>query len=225
MTFPSPPSMPKLPPPPAVPKVPAPPAAPSMPKVPSSPAVPGMPAPPKTPAPPKPKAPLPPPTPKAPARPGSGGASSDRNSGDPAVQLRFHLLLDNQNIGWWNSFEGLGMDTAIEQREEGGNNAYVHQLPTRLKFSNVKLSRPINEDSEKVAIWFMAIAQKVKRGSTAQIKAVDGVGKIIAQWSLNDVVPVRWTGPTFKVDAPQVATETIELAFHGFIAPVAKGGS
>lgn len=160
-----------------------------------------------------------------PSAPGATQPNSSRNTGDPAVSLRFHLHLDNQNIGWWNSFEGLGMNTAVEQREEGGNNAWIHQLPTRLKFNNVKLSRPINEDSEKVAVWFMAIAQKVKRGSTAQIKAVDGTGKVIAQWSLNDVVPVSWTGPTFKVDSPQVATETIELAYHGFLAPVAQGGA
>jgi phage tail-like protein len=191
-----------------------------MPKIPSPPSIPAPPSIPKPPA-----LPLPPAVPASPLGGGAGSAKAQKNGGDPAVQLRFHLHLDNQNIGWWNSFEGLGMDTAIEQREEGGNNAWVHQLPTRLKFSNVKLSRPINEDSEKVAVWFMAIAQKVKRGSTAQIKAVDGVGKVIAQWSLNDVVPVRWTGPTFKVDAPQVATETIELAYHGFISPVAKGGS
>ncbi len=143
---------------------------------------------------------------------------------DPAVALRFHLHLDNQNIGWWNSFEGLGMETSIETREEGGNNAWVHQLPTRLKFTNVKLSRPINDDSGKVAVWFMAISQQVKRGATAQIKAVDGVGKVIAQWSLNDVVPVRWTGPTFKVDSPQVAVESIELAYHGFISGSDSGG-
>jgi phage tail-like protein len=148
---------------------------------------------------------------------GSGNAA--RNSGDPAVSIRFHLHLDNQNIGWWNSFEGLGMETGIKQYEEGGNNAWVHQLPTRLKYSNVKLSRPINEDSGKVAVWFMAIAQKVTRGNTAQIKAVDGSGKVIAQWSLNDVVPVRWTGPSFNVESPKVATESLELAFHGFLSP------
>src|SRR5687768_16497233 len=193
------------------------PSAPSVPSVPSPPSVPGAPA---IPALPQPPIPLP-----GGAAGAILGAAIGKNFGDPAVALRFHLHFDNQNIGWWNSFEGLGMDTAIEQREEGGNNSYVHQLPTRLKFTNVKLSRPINEDSEKVAVWFIAIAQKVTRGSTAQIKAVDGTGKLIAQWSLNDVVPVRWTGPTFKVDAPQVATETIELAYHGFIAPVAKGVS
>ncbi len=141
---------------------------------------------------------------------------------DPAVALRFKLSLDDQNIGWWNSFEGLGMETAIEQREEGGNNAWVHQLPTRLKFSNVKLTRPINAESSKVASWFMNIARRAERKSTAQIQAVDGNNKVIAQWSLLGVVPVRWTGPSFKVDQASVATETLELAYHGFLDPVAK---
>jgi phage tail-like protein len=153
----------------------------------------------------------------------AGKPNAARNSGDPAVSIRFHLHLDNQNIGWWNSFEGMGMETAVLPVEEGGNNAWVHQLPTRLKYSNVKLSRPINEDSGKVAVWFMAISKQVKRGNTAQIKAVDGAGKVIAQWSLTDVVPVRWTGPSFNVESPKVATESIELAFHGFLSPAGTG--
>jgi phage tail-like protein len=151
-------------------------------------------------------------------------AQADKNTGDPAVTIMFHLHFDTDpvtNIGWWNSFEGLGMETAIEAREEGGNNAWIHQLPTRLKYSNIKLARPINEDSDKVALWFMNIAKIVKRGMTAQIKAVDGHKKIIAQWSLQDVVPVRWTGPSFNVESPKVATETLELAFHGFQSPAA----
>jgi len=143
---------------------------------------------------------------------------------DPAVSIMFHLSVDNLNAGWWNSFEGLGMETAVEQREEGGNNLWVHQLPTRLKFTNVKLSRPINADSQQIAVWFMSIVKKVERKNTASIKAVDGDGKIIAQWDLRGVVPVRWTGPSFNVESPKMATETLELAYHGFMEPVAKNG-
>ena len=143
---------------------------------------------------------------------------------DPATTIMFHLEVDNLSAGWWNSFEGLGMETAIEQREEGGNNIWVHQLPTRLKFSNIKLSRPLNEDSNKVAVWFTKFLTKLERSNTATIKAVDGKGKIIAEWNLRGVVPVRWTGPSFNVESPKMATETLELAHHGFMEPVAKGG-
>jgi hypothetical protein len=40
------------------------------------------------------------------------------------------------------------------------------------------------------------------------------------------VVPVRWAGPAFNVETAKVATETLELAYHGFIeaARPAPGG-
>lgn len=145
---------------------------------------------------------------------------------DPAIAVRFHLSLDHKAIGWWSSFEGLAMETSIETREEGGNNSFIHQLPTRLKYSNVKLSRPINEDSGVVAAWFMNIAKQRPTNQTAVIKAVGGKDNaVIAEWSLQEVVPVRWTGPSFNVESPKVATETLELAFHGFLSPAAKKGA
>ena len=39
----------------------------------------------------------------------------------------------------------------------------------------------------------------------------------LSEWGLLDVVPVRWTGPSLNVESPKVATETIEIAHHGFI--------
>ena len=200
------------------------PAMPSMPSMPSMPARPAAPS-----APTRPSIPSMAPTSGAALK--AGGAAKAAKSGnngakDPATSIRFHLKVDHLPIGWWNSFEGLGVETAVMQLEEGGNNAYVHQLPTRLKYSNVKLSRPINEDSRLVAEWFMEIAQVVKRGRNAFIMAVDGENKPIATWELTNVVPVRWTGPTFNVESSKTATETLELAFHGFLkgagSPVKK---
>ncbi len=39
----------------------------------------------------------------------------------------------------------------------------------------------------------------------------------VATWNLSGVVPVRWTGPSLNVESPKVATETIEIAHHGFL--------
>ena len=155
----------------------------------------------------------------------AAGAANGKNLKDPAVSIRFHLSVEALPIGWWNSFEGLGMETAVMQLEEGGNNDFVHQLPTRLKYTNIKLSRPINEESHLVATWFMDIAKVVKRGTNASIKAVDGSNVVIAHWELADIVPVRWTGPSFNVESPKMAMETLEIAYHGFLkgAASAKG--
>jgi hypothetical protein len=43
------------------------------------------------------------------------------------------------------------------------------------------------------------------------------MGKIIYTWSLDGVVPASWTGPSFDVNAHQLATETLELAYTGFL--------
>ncbi|HKR48812.1 MAG TPA: phage tail protein [Pseudonocardiaceae bacterium] len=142
---------------------------------------------------------------------------------DPAVSVCFEVSLDDIGLGAFNSCEGLGWEVVIEQREEGGNNGFVWQLPTRTKFPNIKLSRPLTKDTEKVAKWFAKAVQGIGKRSTdgkktGLIKAMTLDGTVIASWGLLDVVPVRWTGPSLNLDSPKVATETIEIAHHGFIA-------
>jgi phage tail-like protein len=141
---------------------------------------------------------------------------SDEVEKDPAIAYRFKVEIDGRELGLWNSFEGLGLETSIETREEGGNNFFIHQLPGRLKYTNVKIGRPIGKDSAKVAEWFASMATEVKR-TTASITALGPDYKEMVSWTLDGVVPVRWTGPAFNVESPKVATETLELAYHGFI--------
>jgi len=118
-------------------------------------------------------------------------------------------------LGTFMSCEGLGVEVVLEQREEGGNNAFVWQLPTRLKYPNIKLSRPVCPDTSAVIAWLSGMTQRVEP-QTATIKAMTADGTTIAEWSLLGVIPVRWTGPSLNAESPKIATETIELAHHGF---------
>ena len=56
----------------------------------------------------------------------------------------------------------------------------------------------------------------VKR-RTATIVARNAMNEEVASWNLSGVVPVRWTGPSLNVESPKIATETIEIAHHGFL--------
>jgi phage tail-like protein len=137
---------------------------------------------------------------------------------DIAIAVCFVLTIDGHPLGAFTSCEGLGCEMVMEQREEGGNNGFVHQLPTRVKYSNVKLSRPITEASKEFPTWFA----KVDRGvvaRTATIEAKTPDGRLITSWGLRHVLPVRWTGPQFAADSAKVATETIELSHQGFFGP------
>lgn len=137
-----------------------------------------------------------------------------------AVAIAFKVTVDKKDfLGWFTQCDGLGCEIQIEQREEGGNMGFVHQLPGRIKFTNIKLTRILNsQDADKVPRWLGKFASegKVTR-TTAVIEAITADGRTVASWNLAGVIPVRWTGPSLSVDSNKVATETLELAHHGFL--------
>lgn len=134
---------------------------------------------------------------------------------DPGSTVFFKLSIDGQNLGLFNGCDGLSSQVEIEQHQEGGNNGFVWQLPTRVTFSTIRLTRPLTADTARVAAWISSLATGITR-PTAQIAALRADGSVVAQWGLVEVLPVRWTGPTLNPASPAVATETLEIAHHGF---------
>lgn len=134
---------------------------------------------------------------------------------DPGSTIYFKLTIDGQNLGLFNGCEGLSSEVQVEQREEGGNNGFVWQLPSRVTFSSIRLTRPLTPDTAKVAAWISTVATGVQR-PTAQIAALRADGSLVAQWGLVDVLPIRWQGPSLDPASPAVATETLEITHHGF---------
>ena len=139
---------------------------------------------------------------------------------DAALSLRFTVTIDGHgSLGNWTKCEGLTVEYEVHEYSEGGLNAFVHRLPGRAKYQNIKLTRPIDATSAAVLGWVASI-QAVGSRVTAQIAVVDPEGKPVAFWNLLDVFPVRWTGPNLDIDTAQVATESLELAHNGFLSPV-----
>ena len=138
---------------------------------------------------------------------------------DIAVGIRYLVKIDKTDLGEFTSCEGLGAEVVMETREEGGNNTLVWQLPVRIKYPNIKLTRPLGKSTEKVAAWIASMATGFTR-HTGSIVAKNTHGDVIATWALEGIVPVRWTGPSMQPDNSKVVTETVEIAHHGFT----KGG-
>ncbi|MFJ2112276.1 MULTISPECIES: phage tail protein [unclassified Streptomyces] len=134
---------------------------------------------------------------------------------DPGSTIFFNLTIDGESLGDFNGCEGLSSQVEIEQRREGGNNGFVWQLPTRVSFSNITLTRPLTPDTAKVAAWISSVTTGVTR-PTAQIAALRADGSVVARWGLIDVLPVSWRGPTLNPSSPAVATEVLEITHHGF---------
>src|SRR5437764_13820036 len=82
----------------------------------------------------------------------------DEVTKDPAIGLYFMVNIKAVDLGAFSTCEGLSVEVQTEDREEGGENGFVHKLPVRMKYSNVKFTRPIGPDSGKVAKWFADMA-------------------------------------------------------------------
>lgn len=135
----------------------------------------------------------------------------------PGQSLRFRVRIDGINdLGAWSKCDGLSVEYELKEYMEGGENTFVHRIPGRVKYQNIKLTRLINKDSHKVASWVGSLQASVKR-QTAEISALDSKGQTIAMWNLDGVYPLKWTGPSFDVGSNSAATETLELVHNGFL--------
>jgi phage tail-like protein len=136
---------------------------------------------------------------------------------NPALALRYEVTIDGFiPLGIWTQIQGLSVDYSGESYEEGGENGFVHKIPGRAKYENVKLTRPIDQSSMLVSIWLATVQIKLVR-QTAAITVLDSAGSPVTTWNLIEVFPVRWSGPSLDINGNQLATETLELAHNGFI--------
>jgi phage tail-like protein len=136
---------------------------------------------------------------------------------DPALSPRFTVQIDGYgSLGSWTKCEGLAVEYEVFEYQEGGRNDFVHRLPGRRKYPNVKLTRPLDRDSATVVRWVSELATRVQR-QQAEIAVLDPDGRVVCRWNLTGVYPVKWTGPVLDAAGNQVATETLELAHNGFL--------
>ena len=134
-----------------------------------------------------------------------------------AVGVRYVVKIDGEALGEFSSCEGLGVEVVMESREEGGNNGFVWQFPTRLKYSNVKLTRPIDGGASGRILDWIAQAPQVSP-TDGHIEVKNAHGDKVTGWTLKQVLPVRWSGPGLNPDQPKVLTETLEISHCGIAA-------
>ena len=136
---------------------------------------------------------------------------------EPGLGLRFRVTVDGYgSLGNWTKCEGLTVEYDVHEYSEGGQNAFVHRLPGRAKYQNLKLTRQLDPSSPRVAEWIGSIGTSPQR-QTANVAVLDAEGNEVTSWDLIDVFPVRWTGPNLDIEASQFATESLELAHNGFL--------
>jgi phage tail-like protein len=133
---------------------------------------------------------------------------------DPAVNVFYRVSIDGLiPLGIWTKVEGLGMEYQVTEYREGGVNGYMHKIIGPAKFTNLRLSRPVDMTSPLLMTWLVSNQIAIKP-QTMAVTAMTAAGDDITTWSLVGVVPVKWTGPSLDIMSNAVSTETLEVAYQ-----------
>ena len=133
-----------------------------------------------------------------------------------ATSVRFRVTIGVVDLGSFTTCDGLACEVETEEHWEGGMDTRPWILPTRLRYSNIVLTRPLTAST--VTAWQWVQAQvTLPLPAIGQIVALAPDHSPIVRWDLDRVVPVRWQGPSFTAESSQAVMETLELAHHGFL--------
>jgi phage tail-like protein len=143
---------------------------------------------------------------------------------DPALSIVYRCTIDGFiPLGIWNKIEGLGFEYQVTEYREGGINGYTHKILGPAKYTNLRLSRPVDSNSTYLSMWIQSQMVKVIP-QTMSITALSSAGEDITTWNLSGVLPVKWTGPTLDIMGNAIAMETLEVAYEQIIGFGVLGG-
>ncbi len=131
---------------------------------------------------------------------------------------RFLVNIDGgqYNLGSWSKAEGLDVTWDVAEYRAGdlGNERFY--FPGNTKYSNIRLTRGVSEETDLVRKWLSdtSFKMKVYEGS---IKMLTAGGTKATEWTLRAVMPTKWSVTSFDAGASQVSMETLELAHKGFL--------
>ena len=116
---------------------------------------------------------------------------------------------------------GLKAEWKSDEVEEGGQNRFVHRLPTRTRYTNVVLKRGIVRMTSPLAYWLSDCFRGDFLGSpvdaqTVNVLLLDPRRRPLVQWSLEGAWPVSWEHSGLDSMQSELAVETIELAYRWF---------
>jgi len=131
----------------------------------------------------------------------------------PAIWFELKLTPKSAPIGYFTEVSGLASELETLTYNEGGNNEFVHKLPTRMKHPNLVLKRGVTaiKDLEQWAKESVAGPDRKEIVLTMYNQNLDK----IRAWSFKNAFPVKWTGPNFNAAQNAVATEAIEITHDG----------
>lgn len=148
----------------------------------------------------------------------------------PPVAFSFSVSLGADNTGVDAAFQevsGLSSQIAVtEDVVEGGENRFVHKLPTQARNTNLVMKRGLMLAQSKMFKWCKETFEngfaKPIEPQTISVNLLDPSQKPMMVWVLDRCWPVKWEFGPLNSKNSDVAMETLEFGYTTLTRKVTK---
>lgn len=111
-----------------------------------------------------------------------------------------------------------GIEVELETRNqaEGGENRFVHTLPTRPRYSNLVLKRGLLTDSAVISWCRNAIENLDIRPVSVQVALLNENHEPLQTYDFQNAWPRKWSLSGFNAEESSLVVETLELVYQYF---------
>ena len=109
-----------------------------------------------------------------------------------------------------------GLDASFEMEtvKEGGQNQFVHRLPTNPTYGNLILKRGMLVNSTLIN-WFAEALQNFNfQPVQVTVNLLNKEQKPLAAWVFENAIPVKWSVSGFNAMENSLVAESIELSYN-----------
>ena len=136
----------------------------------------------------------------------------------PPVGFHFAVMFELPGLAPidTNFQEVSGLEAAIEYEsvKEGGENRFVHRLPTVPTYGNLTLKRGLLVGSA-LYDWFSAAMYDYNfQPINLNVVLLNGDHQPLSAWRFVNAVPAKWSVSSLNAEESSIVAETIELSYN-----------
>ncbi len=136
----------------------------------------------------------------------------------PPAAFSFSVSFGQQGVD--SSFQevsGISREMSTEDVIEGGENGFVHKLPTGLKSTNLELKRGIAPLTSELVQWCKAVLEgnfvSAITPKLVLVHLLDEEHNPVSSWEFVNAFPVKWDVEGFNSTKNEFAIEKIVLSY------------
>ena len=129
-------------------------------------------------------------------------------------RVEFGLPDATDNDTRFREVSGLTRELEDEAFNEGGENRFVHKLPSRARYPDLVLKRGLLVDSAVRSWCERAIYDFEIEPIPVFVTLLNGEHEPLQSYSVLNAWPKKWSVSDFNAESSEVVIETLELAYQ-----------